>query len=283
MSSGERETKFSKNIRGFISFVLFLLLVLLSLTACAKAAFLNASVIEKQFTGHAYTSALRDDVAAYVKDACMLQGISDSSVDDIFSYDAVGKAVSAYYGFYISDKIEYSAQSYQKYIDNLCSEFEVSVKNQLKEDGIKYDQTALKPVINDIGQYFENAVKMPYMDKVKSVLNVVNIALYAVIGVGAFFVLSLMLIEYFVGKRRQRSVRAIAISFAAAGIYELFLALIIYIISLVKKVDIFPVYLSRQFMSYVYSAIGNIAFCGGILLLISVIITAIVWKMRKEN
>lgn len=283
MSSNEHETRFSKNTRSFISFVLFLLIVLLSLTVCAKITFLNQTTIEKQFTGYAYTSAVRNNVSDYVKDVCTLQGISDSSVDSIFSYDAVSEAVSAYFGCYISDKIEYSEESYIKYIDNICNEFQINIEKQLEADGIKYSKADVSAIAEDINAYFVNTVEMPHMDKVKSVLNVAGIALYAVIGISAFFVLSLMLIEYFVGTKRQRSVRAIAMSFASAGIYELLLALIIYIVSLIRSVDVFPVYLSQQFLSYVYMVIADIAFCGGILLLISVIIIAVVWKMRKED
>ena len=283
MSSNEHETRFSKNTRSFISFVLFLLIVLLSLTVCAKTTFLNQSTIEKQFTGYAYTSAVRNNVSDYVKDVCTLQGISDSSVDSIFSYDAVSEVVNAYFGCYISDKIEYSEESHIKYIDNICNEFQINIEKQLEADGIKYSKADVSAIAEDINAYFVNTVEMPHMDKVKSVLNVAGIVLYAVIGVSAFFVLSLMLIEYFVGTKRQRSVRAIAMSFASAGIYELMLALIIYIVTLIRSVDVFPVYLSQQFLSYVYTVIADIAFCGGILLLISVIIIAVVWKMRKED
>lgn len=283
MSSNEHEKKFSKKIRSFISFILFLLIVLLSMTVCAKGAFLNKSVIEKQFTSFEYTSGLRNNVSDYAKDVCKLQGISDGSVDDIFSYKAVSEAVSAYFGYYISDKIEYSGESHIKQINSVCDEFKIKIQNQLKADGVKYDEAVVDKIADEINEYFVNAVEMPHMDKAKSVLNVMDIALYAVIGVSAFFVLSLLLIEFFVGTKRQRSVRAIAISFLSAGIYELFFALIIYIISLVRSVDIFPLYLSKQFLSYVYMAISSVAFCGGILIFISVIIIAIVWKMRRED
>lgn len=283
MPANEYETRFTKNTRTFISFVLFLLIVLMSLSVCAKTAFLNPSNLEKQFTGFEYTSAVRNDVSDFARDVCTLQGVSDSCVDSIFSYKAVGEAVSAYYGCYISDKIEYSEESYKKYIDNICSEFQINVEKQLESDGIKYSEADVSAFVKEINAYFVNAVEMPHMDKVKSALNVSSIALYAVIGVSAFFVLSLILIEYFVGTKRQRSVRAIAMSFLSAGIYELLLALIIYIVSLIRSVDIFPVYLSQQFMSYVYTVLADIAFCGGILLLISVMIMAVVWKMRKED
>lgn len=283
MSSNSHETRFSKNIRGLISFVLFLLIVLLSLSACARLSFLNEETIEKQFTGYAYTSALRDDVADYVKDVCTLNGISDDNVDEIFSYGTVSEAVKAYYGFYISDKIEYSEESYKNQIDNICNEFMISIQTQLDEDGVKYDKNSVNTIADSINEYFVNTVELPHMDKIKSVFSVGNIALYAVIGVSTFFVLALMLIEFFVGTKRQRSVRAISMSFLTAGIYELLLALIIYIVSLIKHVDVFPVYLSQQFLSYIYTALANVAFCGTMLILVSIIIMIVVWKMRKED
>lgn len=283
MSDHSHESKVSKNTRGFLSFVLFVLIVILSLTACANLTFANKNNLKNQFVSYNYVCGVKDNVSTYAEDICLQNGINTEFVDDIFNYDNVKTVISSYFGYYITEEIEYSETAYEANIDKLCEAFKLEIESNLKNTDLKYDEETASALSADISGYFKEAVKIPYMDKIKTVMNMGTIALYAVIGVSAFFVLSVMLITFFVGTKRFRSLRAISISFMSAGFYELCLALIIYVIFSVKKVDLFPLYLENRFMSYINMTVMNIACCAGILMVISLILSSVVWKMRKNN
>ncbi|MCM1285871.1 MAG: hypothetical protein NC213_05145 [Acetobacter sp.] len=283
MSDNSHESNVSKNTRGFLSFVLFVLIVILSLTACANLTFANKNNIKNQFLSYNYVCGVKDNVSTYAKDICFQNGINADFVDDVFNYDDVKTVVSSYFCYYITDDIEYSETAHEANIDKLCEAFRIEIESNLKNPNLTYDEKTAAAISADVSSYFKDAVKIPHMDKIRTAMNVGTIALYVTIGVSAFFVLSVMLITFFVGKKRFRSLRAISISFMSAGFYEMCLALIIYVIFSVKKVDLFPLYLENQLMSYINMTVMNIACCAGILMVISLILSSIVWKIRKNN
>lgn len=283
MSASAHETKLTKNMRAFLSFVLFVLVAVFSISLCAKTGFANKSTVKEKFVYYEYASGIKNDVKEYAVDLYTANGISCDNLDSIFTYEKVYNAVSAYYGYNIADEMEYSQQSYEKIVNEICSEISADIEAQLKNTDMQYNSQSAKLLENEVNEYFKSAVELPYIDNIKTALNVSSVALYAAIGVSGFFMLAVALITFFVGTKRFRSVRAIGISFWSAGIFELAMALVVYIISCIKRVDLFPVYLSKQFYSFVYMGISNVVFCAGALLLIAVIISAFVWKMRKNS
>ena len=59
------ENKSSKVLRVFLSFVLFFLIVLVNMSVCSKAVFLNKNDIEDRFTGYEYVSSVKNSVLEY--------------------------------------------------------------------------------------------------------------------------------------------------------------------------------------------------------------------------
>ena len=106
---------------------------------------------------------------------------------------------------------------------------------------------------------------------------------YAAIGVCSFFFIFVLLILFFLGEKKYRSLRAISISFFTAGIFEICLANIVLIISQIKKFDIYPVYLYNQFMDYVYSCIGAVVASGFFLIVIGIAIAALTWINKVKG
>lgn len=276
------EKKSSKIWRIILSFVLFLLIVLSSLTACSKAVILNKSKIVSAFTDYKYVTAVRDSVFQYTSDIYQMNGLDGESLDEILNYDFIKDSVKAYISNNIGYGAGYNDSTYSEPIDSICNALENDISKQITEKKLKNNAESVKNISKSVNDYLVNEIDISF-SKAKTVINIGSIVFIIVLCVSLFFTASIGLILFFIGSKRYRSIRAVGISFYTAGIFEILLSLIACMIFKIKHIDIFPVYLRELVMNYIYNSIGSVAVTGCFLLLMAIIISVVVWKVRREN
>lgn len=283
MANHSHEAKLSIVLRTLLSFVLFVMVSLLSVAVCAKAVMINPKNIEKYLTSYEYSMGVSKSVTDYAADVYVQNGLSPENLELIFDCENVKQPVLAYAAYQITSTIGYTKDSYIEEIDKVCKAFDDDLKAQVTASGQTLNENKSNDISTSVRDYFKSEIEIVYINQIKTVMNVGSVATAVIIGISAFFTFSAALILFFIGTKRYRSIRAIAISFISAGLFNIILAFIVYIISLIKHIDIYPIYLSTAFMDYIYSCIANTAVSGGLLLLISLIILTIIWKVRKES
>lgn len=285
MAEKTSETKLVRSLRVILSFLLAGITVLLSIAFCFNSDFLKREQVEKYFTDYAYVCALREDVVSYVESIYDRNGLSSENIENIIDYQSVKDVADKYAGFYIGGRIGYGEQDYAKQIETVCSSVREDIVLQVERTGQSNNSSAVDTIVKSIGDYFTNEVSIDGISKISAVFNVGTTVSYVVIGIGAFFFVFTVLILCFLGEKRQRyrSFRACAISFFTAGFYDICLAGIIVIISKVKNFDIYPIYLSDQFMRYFHGCIGLIIIAGFILLVIALAIASLTWIKKVKG
>lgn len=276
------ENKSSKILRMFLSFVLFLLIVLVNISVCAKTVFLNKNDIEHMFTDYEYVSSVKSSVLEYTADIYTMNGLDSSSLDSVFSDSAVKEAVKAYVAGNIGSSPGYNEDTYFESVRNICDLLEADLTRQVKEKGLKNDTKAIQDIKQYVNNYFVDELDVSH-PKAKTVINTGSIASVAVLCIGLFFVIAVGLTLFFIGTKRYRSVRAIGISFYTAGLFEILIFAVACIVFEIKHIDIFPAYLREHVMNYIYHCISSVAVSGCFLLFIGLIISVIVWKIRWRN
>ncbi|MDD6728879.1 MAG: hypothetical protein PUE08_06660 [Eubacteriales bacterium] len=283
MGNRSHDTKGNIRARAVLSFLLFVMIVILSISICGKAFFVNASYIEKKLDSYNYSTEYRTDIAQYTEDIFVKNGIPADNVKNIITQETAQGLTEAYINSIIKAKVGYTADTVGQKIDEMKSSLKDEIKAQLKNTDYKYNDEAAGKIVDKIGNYADERLTIPASNYLEALVNIAPVVFSVILGLSAFLTVGLVLIIYFLGAKRYRSVRAIGISFMTAGFYDLILSLIVVIISKLKTVDIFPLYLRSAFMSYVNGCIGAVAVTGAILLLISLVIITIVWKMKRNE
>lgn len=283
MADSSHESKVSKTLRFLLSFALFGMISLLTVSICAKSVFLNPQKIEKNFTSYEYVGGVRESIINYANDIYIRNGLSSENLDKIFEFDRIEKTVSSYVSYNISSKVGYTNNSYTDLIDEICFDFDNDLKEQIKNSGQNGNSEKEKNISESVREFFKSEIDIAYIENIKSVLNIGSVAATAILCVSAFFAVAIGLILFFIGTKRYRSVRVIASSFMSAGIFNLIISVTVYIISTIKNIDIYPNYLYDAFMRYFYACAGDVAFSGGMLIFISLIIVTVGWKIKKGS
>lgn len=281
--SKSHDTKGNLTARAILSFILSVLIVLLSLAICSKACFTNASYVEKKLTSYEYVSSLRDDALEYAEDLFIKNGIPNGNLGEVITYEKIYTISEAYINSILKVKTGFTQETVTGDISDLSAEITGEIKTQLARTDYEYNEAAAQKISARIGSYINNRLTIPGTEYIETVTNIGPVASVVLTVVLAVFTVMLAIIIFFIGAKRYRSVRAVGISFMTAGFYDLILSLIVIIISGVKQVDIYPLYLRDAFMSYVYGCVGAVALSGAILLLISLAFISAVWKMKRNE
>lgn len=280
--ANSRETKSSRILRVLLSFSLFIMIVLASLSTCSKSVFLNKSSIENMFTDYNYVSSVKTDILEYACDIYLKNGLDSSNLDNVFDDALVEETIKAYVAGTIGSSIGYSETTYFESVESMCTSFEEDLKIQIDKRGLTQNSDSINASVELIKNCIMSAVDIR-VPNVKNIINIGSIASVAVIGVSLFFAVSIGLILFFIGDIRYRSVRAVSISFFTAGLFDIFLSLMVYIIFKIRHIDIFPIYLRELVMSYIGDCINSVAVSGCLLLFVGLIASVAVWKIRKEK
>lgn len=277
------ETGLTRFLRTALSFILAGVISILGMSVCASSFIMKDTNIEKYFSSYQYTCAVRDDLIDYVNSVYTKNGIDKSNVEAIITYDLVNECVDNYAGHYISYRVGYDEQAYLLSIETVCTSIEADIKAQLDSANIEYSSDAVNNIVNSIRSYYDDIVQINGVDKLKPVLNVGVPALYVTMGVSAFFFIFITLIIIFLGEKRYRSFRAISISFLTSGLFELCLAGIVYIISQVKKLDVYPSYFGHQVIEYVNYSISMVIIFAMLTLLFALAIAVLAWFKKIKG
>ncbi|MGN0521974.1 MAG: hypothetical protein ACI4IQ_04975 [Eubacterium sp.] len=276
-------TKSSKPMRVFLSFVLFLLIVIFSFCACSSAVFTNNKRIENALSGYEYVSGLRDNIIDFTSDVYIKNGIPDKNIDDILEYSLFENIADTYIGANIDNKSGYSQDTYLKQIDDACLALKDDMKSQLDEMNIKYDVKDVDNAIKVVNDYFVSEVDIPYIQYIKTATNIGSVASAVLMAVSGVCIAVLCAITFFVGRKRYRALRAVSLGFLSAGIFDLIISIVAVIITGIKQVDIYPLYLKNAFDSFVSFSIGSVAFAGVIAVIAAFMIIVAVWKLKKKD
>lgn len=250
MSSANHDTKANFRARGVMSFILFGLIFLLSVAICVNTTAINGDYIEKKFTSFEYVSGFNENITAYADDICTVNGISSDGIDDLLSYDLCYQLVDEYIGSALGNDKGYIDTTAQNSIHELEKSIVDEVKIAVGSTSYKYDEKATEKIADEICTYISNQLEVKHMGVLKTLTSVGSIASSVAVGVICVFVAVCCLITYFIGVKRYRSIRSIASAFLSAGWLDIMIAIMLLIISKIKTVDIFPLYLQNTFMSY---------------------------------
>lgn len=275
-----RENKVSVVLRVLLSFVLFVLVVVISLAFCAKMTVLNKDAIVDRFASYEYVSEVKNSTVQYVSDVYVRNGLDCDKLNDIIDDELVRDSVKTYIAGNIGSENVYNEITYTESVDGICDSVESDIRDQIKLKGLEYNESKVSEIKESVNSYLLNEIEVGFSG-LKTAMNVGAIATTVIISVGAFFALAAFLILVFIGKVRYRSVRAAGISFYAAGFYEIIISIMVFIIFKFKHLDIFPIYLRELVMDCIYSCAGSITAAGFTALLAGLIISVAVWKMKR--
>lgn len=275
-----RENKVSVVLRVLLSFVLFALVVVISLAFCAKMTVLNKDAIVDRFASYEYVSEVKNSTVQYVSDVYVRNGLDCDKLNDIIDDELVRDSVKTYIAGNIGSENVYNEITYTESVDGICDSVESDIRDQIKLKGLEYNESKVSEIKESVNSYLLNEIEVGFSG-LKTAMNVGAIATTVMISVGAFFALAAFLILVFIGKVRYRSVRAAGISFYAAGFYEIIISIMVFVIFKFKHLDVFPIYLRELVMDCIYSCAGSIAAAGFTALLAGLIISVAVWKMKR--
>lgn len=282
MSHSTPESKTVRAVRTALSFVLSVIISILTVAVCFNTSFLDTAKIEKRFTCYEYVCGVRESVIRYTEGIYDRNGLEKDNISTIISYERVKNVTDNFAGRFIAERVGYDEDSYIKSIAEICADVSDDISEQVRRTNQNESKTSLGVLMQSLHDYFERQVNVIGISKLATVINLGVPASYAVIGVSVFLLVFIVLILYFLGERRHRSVRAIAISLLTSGLFMLCLSFIVFIISRVKTIDIYPLYLSEQLMNYVDSCIGTVTFSGIILLVLALAVSTLAW-IKKIN
>lgn len=277
------EAKTSSALRILLSFCLCAFVVLLSVSSVAKGTALNPQKIEEQFTSYTFVSGVKKSVNQFANDIYLKNGLTDGREKEFFSYEEIDKTVSAYVGSRLNPNSGYAENTYKKNIEDLCAGFEKEIVNSLEKEKISYKNEDVKRITDATEEYFVSRIDMPYMDFLQTAVNIGGAASTIVTAIGLIFAVSIFFVTIFIGKKRYRSVKAVSAGFLSAGIIDLTACLIVYIISNLKIIDIYPMYLREIFMRHFYNSAGSLALAGGFIIAGALVILSAAWKLKRKD
>lgn len=275
--------KANSRARNIMSFLLFVFITALSISICAKGVFADADFIKQQFVDFNYVSSLNENINDYISDEFVKNGISDENVDKLITYSFCEELVEQYISGQIDSKSSFTAQSVEQSIGTIKDDLILEIKEQVKNADLKYNKEVSEKIADNICSYINSQITIAGIERLKAVINVASVALTVGIIVLFVFVAVFCAITFFIGKLRYRSVRAIAIGCLSSGIFQLLIPIVVYTIFNLKHIDIYPIYLRGALMSYIYGSAQAVALFGAGLIIISFVLSTLVWRMKKKT
>lgn len=275
--------KADSRARSVMSFLLFVFVTILSILLCAKSVFIDVDFIKSQFISYDYISSLNENISDYISDEFVKNGISNENVDKLITYSFCEELVDQYISGQIDSDSGFTAQSVEQSVDNIKDNLILEIEQQVKNAGLKYNKDAGERLVENICAYINSQISIQGIERAKAIINVASVALIVGIIVLFIFVAVFCAITFFIGKVRYRSVRAISIGFLSSGVFQVLMSIVVYIIFYLKHIDIYPLYLRGALMSYIYGSAQAVALYGAGLIIISFVLSTLVWRMKKKT
>lgn len=283
MSSKLHDSRKDFVSRKILSFFLFLSLILLSISCVLKGAIINPTMIENRFTSFSVISSFRQDVITYTKDSFLKNGLNDENIDDIISQAKAQNILKAFAAGEFKSKAGYTSESSKQEVDNLCNDIKAEIKKQAELSGFDDNEQAAENQTQVIKEFINKQLVIPGTKYIETALNVGKIGVSIFVAVSVFLVLVFGSMLFFTGKREYRSIRSIGVSFCSAGLTDVFASIIAAIIFGIKSIDIYPLFIKKALDSYISTSIGALCACGGCLILITLVLLAVSWKLKRER
>ena len=277
MSRKLHDTKNDFKSRNIRAFCLFVVLGILSVACVTKAVLLNGSVVQNQFTDYNVVSVFRQDLIDYTSDSFIKNGLDSSNVSNVITQAKAEKIISSFAAGQFRAKAGYTSKSYSSDVNSLMNDIKSELEEQISASGFEKSESVQNAQLEKIRSFIDNSLKLPKTKLIETAMNMGKIA------ADIFLTLVFGSMLYFTGNTKYRSIRSLGAAFCASSIGDLIVSLIAVIILSVKSIDIFPAFLKSALDNYIYTAVGAIAVCGAVLLLISLALLAISWKLKREN
>lgn len=281
-----RHSHSKKNRAGqyVLSFLLFVMISVLSLSLCAKVYIANPTTVADMFCDKAYVTSLRADIVQYAKDECAKCSIPDEFIDSAISYDAVYEIEASYICSALGTSQSYSDEAYGKNVEALEQRIIDRTEKVLKNDGITTSvKNGSKEFAKSISSYVMQKTEFKYIDRLQTMLNLGNIALMVIIIVSGIFTVIFGAVLFFKNEKRYRSLRMISFSFSASALLSFAMVGAVGIIRAVKDLVIYPTYLCNAVMNYVNSSMMVVMISGIVWLFVSIVLTTIIWRLKRGD
>lgn len=269
--------------RNILAFCLFVVLGILSVACVTKTVVLNGNTVQNQFTDYNVTSAFRQDLVDYTSDTFIKNGLDSSNISNVITQEKAEKIIASFAAGQFRAKAGYTSKSYSTDIDELINDIKSELEAQITASGFEKNENVENAQLKKIRAFIENSLKLPKTKLIETAMNLGKVAADIFLAVAIFLTVVFASMLYFTGNTKYRSVRSLGAAFCASSIGDLIVSLIAVIILNVKSIDIFPAFLKSALDNYIYTAVGAIAACGLVLLLISLVLLAISWKLKREN
>lgn len=269
--------------RNILAFCLFVMLGILSVACVTKTVVLNGNTVQNQFTDYNVTSAFRQNLVDYTSDTFTKNGLDSSNISNVITQEKAEKIIASFAAGQFRAKAGYTSKSYSTDIDELINDIKSELEAQITASGFEKNENVENAQLKKIRAFIENSLKLPKTKLIETAMNLGKVAADIFLAVAIFLTVVFASMLYFTGNTKYRSVRSLGAAFCASSIGDLIVSLIAVIILNVKSIDIFPAFLKSALDNYIYTAVGAIAACGLVLLLISLVLLAISWKLKREN
>lgn len=269
--------------RNILAFCLFVVLGILSVACVTKTVVLNGNTVQNQFTDYNVTSAFRQNLVDYISDTFTKNGLDSSNISNVITQGKAEKIIASFAAGQFRAKAGYTSKSYSTDIDELINDIKSELEAQITASGFEKNENVENAQLKKIRAFIENSLKLPKTKLIETAMNLGKVAADIFLAVAIFLTVVFASMLYFTGNTKYRSVRSLGAAFCASSIGDLIVSLIAVIILNVKSIDIFPAFLKSALDNYIYTAVGAIAACGLVLLLISLVLLAISWKLKREN
>ena len=276
----EKSVRIGKNI---LAFLLFLCLLLLSLSICVRAVFVNPNFITRVFTDKAYADALYEDIYDYAGDYCDASGVDKKIVDETVTYEKIYNIQKAYFLNIFEVSEQYNEEAFNKDISNLNGDIVKSANTYLESISVDLTDEVKKATQNfadNICDYIRDRISVDYIDEASSLVGTAKTASSILIAV--FTLASVILITsiYYTGEKHYRAVRYITYSFTAAALTDTLLVIGVQIIKCFKDLVIYPYYLCDALMKYINSCVLSVVVACAFLFFAALIFAAYTWRLK---
>lgn len=280
-SHRHRQSHFGQYV---LSFLLSIMIFVLSLSVCAKVYILDPSTFSDMFTSEDYVVALRNDIVTYAKDECKKCTVPEDFVEDAISYDLVYNIESSFINNALGTSNAYSSNAFEEYITQLYDTLVEAVDGELAAQGIKSSvKDGSANFAKSIADYASERAQFKYTDKLQTLFNLSKV-LITVIIVASLVAIGFLMVFLFLGRtKRYRSLRNICHSFEAAALLDFVMVLAVAVVRSMKDLVIYPTYLCTVFMDYINKSMATVFISGLILAFVSIIIMVVIWRIKRGN
>ena len=268
-----------------MAYLLFITLTVMALSAAAKAVPLNKNNVADVYVDYKYVSALYDDVSIYAHDVCKRNAVPASAVDSVLTFGAVNDIDRAYILGTMSLDEQYSQTVYLDKIDDLTKNIAKSVNTTVKENGLKFaagQENTADAFAKTITNYLTERVTVPYLEKLQTFVNIGSTAATVAAIVSAVLTVALALVVITLGSEVYRNLRSICHATLASSLSCFVISGAYAYIKAAKNLGLSPSYLNESVMRYLDSSANAVTITGALLLVLSFVLLAVVWKLKSD-